>query len=187
MRDLGQWLGARECTRECIGKALDDGVSVVLVPGGQAEIFSTRSWGTDVAVYRGHKGFVNLAMRHRARLVPVFSFGEWEIMDNVYLPALQRRTRKWFGFPMPFWPYGLCGLPLPRKPPHGITVVVGRPIELPLAKDGDIDDDAVRKCHDLYFTALHDLFERHKAAAGYPKHAIRFDDGPARAHAKKRS
>ena len=102
MRDLGQWLGARECTRECIGKALDDGVSVILVPGGQAEIFSTRSWGDDVTVFRGHRGFVQLALRHRARLVPVFSFGEWEIMDNVYLPALQRRTRKWFGFPVPF-------------------------------------------------------------------------------------
>ena len=126
---------ARECTRECIGKALDDGVSVVLVPGGQAEIFSTRSWGTDVAVYRGHKGFVNLAMRHRARLVPVFSFGEWEIMDNVYLPALQRRTRKWFGFPVPFWPYGLCGLPLPRKPPHGITVVV----DVAVLGEGELD------------------------------------------------
>ena len=140
MRDLGQWLGARECTRECIGKALDDGVSVILVPGGQAEIFSTKSWGDDVTVFRGHRGFVQLALRHRARLVPVFSFGEWEIMDNVHLPRVQRVTRRWFGFPVPFWPYGLLGLPLPRKPPKGITVVVGRPIELPLAKDGYAPD-----------------------------------------------
>ena len=184
MRDLGQWLGARECTRECIGKALDDGVSVILVPGGQAEIFSTKSWGDDVTVFRGHRGFVQLALRHRARLVPVFSFGEWEIMDNVHLPRVQRVTRRWFGFPVPFWPYGLLGLPLPRKPPKGITVVVGRPIELPLAKDGRVDDDAVRRCHAKYFDALHDLFERHKAAAGYPKHAIVFDDGPPK-HKKK--
>ena len=184
MRDLGQWLGARECTRECIGKALDDGVSVILVPGGQAEIFSTKSWGDDVTVFRGHRGFVQLALRHRARLVPVFSFGEWEIMDNVHLPRVQRVTRRWFGFPVPFWPYGLLGLPLPRKPPKGITVVIGRPIELPLAKDGRVDDDAVRRCHAKYFDALHDLFERHKAAAGYPKHAIVFDDGPPK-HKKK--
>ena len=93
MRDLGQWLGMRECTRSCVGATLDGGASVVLVPGGQAEIFATKSWGTAVAVYRGHRGFVRLALEHRARLVPVFSFGEWELMDNVYFPTLQRAAR----------------------------------------------------------------------------------------------
>ncbi|KAJ1456413.1 diacylglycerol acyltransferase [Pelagophyceae sp. CCMP2097] len=128
MRDIGQWLGARECTSACIGKTLDGGTSILLVPGGQAEIFNAQSWGTTVAVHKSHKGFIKLALRHRARLVPVFSFGEWEMMDNISLPWLQRHSRKLLGFPFPFLPYGRFWLPLPRRPPHGITIVVGRPV-----------------------------------------------------------
>ena len=56
---------------EMCRRALTEGCSVVLVPGGQAEIFSTKSWGTEVTVFRAHKGFVRLALRHRRRLVPV--------------------------------------------------------------------------------------------------------------------
>ena len=41
------------------------------------------SWGQQVFIYKGHKGFVRMALRHRARLVPIFSMGEWELMGNV--------------------------------------------------------------------------------------------------------
>jgi len=175
MRDLGQWLGGRECTREAIGRALGEGTSVVLVPGGQAEIFSTTSSGNTVRVYRGHRGFVRLALQEKARLAPAFSFGEWELMDNVSAPSLQRWTKRRIGFPFPFWPYGRWGLPLPRRPPKGVTVVVGEPVDFPLA--GPVDEAAVAGLHARYFDALAALFERHKAAAGYPDHVLVFDDG----------
>ena len=49
-----------------------------VVPGGQQEIFTTRSWGQEVFCYRAHKGFVRLALKHRARLVRVQSSSNQE-------------------------------------------------------------------------------------------------------------
>ena len=183
MRDLGQWLGAREVTREAIGLSLRSGASVVLVPGGQAELFATSSYTKQVRIYRGHRGFVRVALQHRARLVPAFSFGEWELMDNVSMEGMQRWTRSWLGFPVPFWPYGRWGLPLPRRPPRGVRVVVGRPVDLPV--DGAVDEAAVEACHRAYFEALFDLFERHKERAGYGDHELVFFDSALDAVKKK--
>ena len=183
MRDLGQWLGVRECTREAIARALAADISVVLVPGGQAEIFTTKSWGQNVSVYRGHKGFVRLALKTRKRLLPVFAFGEWELMDNVYLPTLQAWSRTHFGFPFPFLPYGRFGLPLPRRPPKGVTIVVGRPLDVesfldPTLPTDEAIEDAVDKAHEAYFLSLQDLFHKFKAQAGYPDHCLHFHDAP---------
>jgi len=185
LRDLGQWLGSRECTREAIGKALDNEISVVLVPGGVAETFMTRSWDTTVFCYRGHRGFIRLALAHHRRVVPVFSFGEWELLDNVYWPRTQALTRRYIGFPIPFLPHGLCFLPLPRRPPRGITIVQGAPIDVEtfldralLDKDPKNIEQAVEKAHQAYFNQLFYLFEKYKANAGYPNHKLIFIDAP---------
>ena len=99
----------------------------------QAEIFTTTSYGNEVFLFRGHKGFVRMALRHRARLVPVLSMGEWELMDNVSWPRTQAFTRKLLGFPVPFAPYGEvvttskchncchCLVPVPFAPNGGAT------------------------------------------------------------------
>ena len=52
MRDLGQWLGARS-DEEAIGLSLRSGASVVLVPGGQAELFATSSYTKQVRISSG--------------------------------------------------------------------------------------------------------------------------------------
>lgn len=201
----------------------------------QAEIFTTTSYGTEVFLFRGHKGFVRMALRHRARLVPILSMGEWELMDNVSWPKTQAFTRKLLGFPVPFAPYGKptaesapshhagppsrsphrscrlashldvfsCGrsapcycqlrhepnvvtlrtgafmLPMPRRPKHGVTVLVGRPIDCRCEKDTpqqgglcEPSDADVDRVHALYFSALEGMFERHKAACGFPNHTL---------------
>ena len=183
MRDLGQWLGARECTREAMGRALEANRSVVLVPGGQAEIFTTHSWGPKVVIYRGHKGFVRLALAQRKRLVPVMAFGEWELMELLYWPKTQAITRRLFGFPFPFMPIGRFGLPLPRRPPRGVTTVVGQPLDVEDFLDTSIHpddprniDNAVTNAHAAYFDRLNEIFERYKVQAGYPHHYIEFHD-----------
>ena len=43
MRDINQWVGGREVSRDAISTLLGAKEAVVLVPGGQQEIFSTRS------------------------------------------------------------------------------------------------------------------------------------------------
>merc|ERR1719183_193979 len=128
-RDVVQWLGAREVSKEAIASVLQQGRSCIIIPGGQAEILLARSWGEEVYMLRGHKGFIRMALRHGARVVPVLSMGEWELLDNISMPRLQSLSRRIFGFPIPFWPVGVLYLPLPRRPPRGLTVIIGNPID----------------------------------------------------------
>ena len=137
-RDVVQWVGAREVSREAIGAVLKEEGTCIVVPGGQAEIALARSWGNEVFFLKSHKGFVRAAMQHRARLVPVVSFGEWELLDNISMPRVQNWTRSILGFPIPFWPVGVWYAPLPRRPSRGLTIVIGEPVEydLPAAAPG---------------------------------------------------
>jgi len=179
MRDLIHWLGGREVSKESIRRALRRREVVMLVPGGQAEIFTTRSWGTRVYLYRAHKGFVRLALQHRARLVPLLSMGEWQLMDNVSWPRTQALSRRLLGFPFPFAPYGAYFLPIPRRPRHGLTILIGRPIDYECAQlaEGDSpSDEEVDRAHKLYFDEVRRLFEKHKASCGYPDHQLVFLD-----------
>ena len=111
---------------------------------------------------------------------PVFSFGEWELMDNIYLPAVQKPTRKIFGFPIPFIPVGRYGLPMPRRPKHGITIVIGKPIEAkastPRRETGFFEptEEDVDRVHKSYFEAVRDLWNRYKVEAGYGQHSLLF-------------
>lgn len=176
MRDLGQWLGVRECTRDCIARTLKAGTSVVLVPGGQAEMLCNRSDASTISMYVGHRGFIKLALQLRTRLVPVFAFGEWTLMDNISLfPSLQRFTRRIFGVPFPFLPYG--ALPgIPRRPTKGITLVVGKPLDPEpylAAHQGQVTPAAVQAAHDAYYRRLENIFQTYKHAAGYPDIELR--------------
>ena len=74
-RDMIQWLGCREVSRDAIDICIKRQEDVVLIPGGQTEIFATCSWIKEVTVYTGHKGFIRMAMQSNADLVPIFSFG----------------------------------------------------------------------------------------------------------------
>lgn len=58
VRDLVSWCGLRQVSRRTFVRALQDKGSVMLVPGGQAELVHT--WRIkrrqEYAVYSGHKG-----------------------------------------------------------------------------------------------------------------------------------
>ena len=56
-----------------------------------------------------------MALQEGAHLVPILSFGEVDIMDNVRYPVLQQWFLKKIGIAFPHQPYGLFFLPIPRK------------------------------------------------------------------------
>jgi len=171
MKDLIQWLGAREVTKEAINRVLGEAKCAMLVPGGQAEIMTTKSWGNDVCMDRRHKGFVRMSLSCGVPLLPVLSMGEWMLLDNVYWPRMQALSRRCFGFPCPFLPYGAFPL-MPRRCP--IKLIVGQPLPCPEGISSPPTQKEVDEQHQQYFDRLESMFERHKSSCGFGDKVLRW-------------
>ncbi|XP_023650591.1 2-acylglycerol O-acyltransferase 2-A [Paramormyrops kingsleyae] len=145
-------------------------VAVVAI-GGAPESLDARPGALKLQVLN-RKGFVKLALKHGAQLVPVFSFGENELFDQMENPVgsplrcLQERMQKVMGVALPLFhargvfQYSFGLLPY-RKPIH---TVVGRPIQVvqnPCPSREDID-----ALHKTYLDELTQLFEENKANYG---------------------
>mmetsp|Transcript_27429 Transcript_27429/g.72036 ORF Transcript_27429/g.72036 Transcript_27429/m.72036 type:complete len:831 (+) Transcript_27429:69-2561(+) len=183
-RDLAQLMGSYEVSRVGFETALDNEGAVMLVPGGQAEMLSARSAQPEVVINTSHKGFVRLAMQSAARsaaeggggkvfLVPIYSFGENEMLDNVQIPRkLQQWSIKTLRANVLFLPYGsYCAPGFPRRVPA--TVVTGTPVEVPPVATPSRDQ--VDALHRLYMHELVAAFEQLKERAGCAGQIITFD------------
>uniref|UniRef100_A0A4X1UI27 Acyltransferase n=1 Tax=Sus scrofa TaxID=9823 RepID=A0A4X1UI27_PIG len=145
-----------------------------IVIGGVREAENTRP-GSYKLVLRNRKGFVRLALRHGAALVPVFSFGENDAFDKVEnLPGIWLR-----------WCHNVLkeitkitllrfifrGIPqhnfvlLPSRGPI-TTVGDGTPIEV--QKTPNPSQEEVDGLHQRYLKELSRLFEAHKLKYNVP-------------------
>lgn len=162
MRDLMQWTGGRDVSRSSFRRALASDKSCMLVPGGQAEMMESRSGDSELRILTKHSGFIRLAMQEGAALVPVLSFREVDILDNVRMPAVQ----KWFldriAVAVPHYPHGDFFLPIPRRVP--VTVVVGTPISVTKCEKPSEED--VGKVKQAYVAQLQRLFDKYREEAG---------------------
>ncbi|KAL6268532.1 hypothetical protein P5V15_001665 [Pogonomyrmex californicus] len=66
-------------------KSPNTGRATVLIVGGASESMESTP-GTYRIVVKRRKGFVKLALKHGAPLVPVFSFGETDLFNQIYRP-----------------------------------------------------------------------------------------------------
>jgi 2-acylglycerol O-acyltransferase 2 len=86
-----------------VSKAIKDGCSVSICPGGIAEMF----WGypkegclprEEYAFLRSRKGFIRIAMKHNVPVVPVYCFGNTHAMHKAKTPwileALSRSVNR---------------------------------------------------------------------------------------------
>jgi len=176
MREFCQYTGGLEVSRAVVSGMLKKKKSIMLVPGGQGEIMlhTRANLNNNIIELCGrHKGFVRMALRHDAELVPTFNFGELQAIENIYLPRIQGLGRIIFGFPLPFFPVGIWGfLPIPRK--VKMTWVIGEPIKTKARITGKPTEEEVDRFHLQYFTALKDLIEKHKHEAGYGTYKTSF-------------
>lgn len=67
LRDMAQFFGSFEVSREGFESALEKRGSVLLVPGGQAEMVFAKSNQRETVIHTSHKGFVRLAMQSAAK------------------------------------------------------------------------------------------------------------------------
>uniref|UniRef100_M3YWQ7 Acyltransferase n=2 Tax=Mustela putorius furo TaxID=9669 RepID=M3YWQ7_MUSPF len=146
---------------------------IIMVGGAQESLYAVP--GKHCLILRNRKGFVRLALRHGASLVPVYSFGENDIFKfkafatNSWQYLCQITFKRIMGFsPCIFWGQGLFSanswglLPFARP----ITTVVGRPIPVPQRLDPT--EEEVDHYHMLFMEALEQLFEDHKESCGVP-------------------
>ncbi|XP_055403301.1 2-acylglycerol O-acyltransferase 2-like [Bubalus kerabau] len=141
---------------------------LAIIVGGVQEALDARRGGYKL-VLRNRKGFIRLALMHGADLVPIFSFGENDIYDQVenspgtWLRWFQDRLQKVTGGSIPLF-YGSFGLMPYRRP---ITTVVGKPIEV--QKTPHPSQEEVDRLHQRYMKELENLFEAHKLKYNVPR------------------
>ncbi|KAL2094356.1 hypothetical protein ACEWY4_009075 [Coilia grayii] len=148
------------------------GNAVVIVVGGAAESLECAP-GVNSVTLKNRKGFVKVALQQGADLVPVYSFGENEVYQQLFFKEgswwrfAQRKLQKFLGFaPCIFHGCGLFsseswGLMPYCKP---ITTVVGEPITVP--KTEDPSQDVVDMYHAMYIMSLKNLFDKNKTRFG---------------------
>ena len=143
------------------------GRAITIVVGGARESLETRP-GTLRLVLRRRKGFVKLAVRAGADLVPVLAFGENDIytqLDREHHPWLykaQLALKKLLGFTLPaFHARGIfnydVGIQPYRRP---INVVVGRPIRV--MQQAAPDKEYVEELHQCYVNELKWIWDEYK-------------------------
>lgn len=165
IRELVLWSGGIDVSRDSVQYALQHDKNVLLIPGGQREMRYSRSSKQRVVLVNRHKGFCKLAIQHGCKLVPIYSFGEHELMDNIHLPTIQSRTTRVLGYMFPMLPYGRFYSPLPNT--VQLTFVVGEPIAVQQCDTPT--QQQIDSLHTEYYHELTKLFYQYRAQAGYPE------------------
>lgn len=143
------------------------GRAITIVVGGARESLDAQPHSLRLVLKR-RKGFVKLAIRTGADLVPVLAFGENELYDQVQseqhplIHRIQLVVKKVMGFTIPlFHARGVfnydIGLMPYRRP---LNIVVGKAIKV--AQQGKPDDSYVDEIHALYVCELERIWQEWK-------------------------
>lgn len=143
------------------------GSAITIVVGGAAESLSARPGTADLTL-RKRLGFIKVAIQHGADLVPVFSFGENDIYEQMpnekgtTVYALQKKFQSVFGFTLPLFHgrgllnYNLGLMPYRRQ----IVAVIGKPIHVTQSDKPHIDE--VMRIQKLYIDELTRIWNTYK-------------------------
>lgn len=181
LRNIMGWLCAGSAKYDVLKRGLTRGEvpmtktrhpkHLFILPGGIAEIFVSRPQSHDI-VFKSRRGLCRLSLETKAMLIPCYVFGGTDFFENLatssgLLAKVSRALR--IGVTI-FW--GRFGLPIPYSPK--VTMVIGDPIPLP-AIDGEKGvDGAIDLLHAEFMVKMQALFDKYKAAAGYPDAVLHF-------------
>lgn len=136
--------------------------------GGAAESLESHP-DTYRLILKNRMGFIRMALKTGASLVPVFSFGENDVFKQLPNPKhsrvwkVQNFIKSWTAIGPAFWhgkglieeSFGFIAF---RKP---IYTVVGKPITVVKNEKPTVEE--VNELHEIYVTNLRELFDTHKA------------------------
>ncbi|PSN65323.1 diacylglycerol O-acyltransferas-like protein 2B [Corynespora cassiicola Philippines] len=174
-REYALRMGLASVSRESIENILSKGGrngegmgrAVTVVVGGAREALDSHPGSLRLVLNR-RKGFVKMAIRTGADLVPVIGFGENEIYEQLdakshpYVHKFQLLVKKIMGFTVPlFHARGIfnydVGMMPYRRP---LNIVVGRPICV--VQDNEPDNEYVNRVHEDYVKELLRVWDDHK-------------------------
>ncbi|CAL4078707.1 unnamed protein product [Meganyctiphanes norvegica] len=170
-REILMASGMASCSKESmdylLGQAPGSGHAVLLVPGGAKESTNAKP-GTAILYLKKRIGFIKIALRHGASLVPIYSFGENEIYNSVDNPEgsllrkFQDKLEQLVGLsPVIFQGRGIFqysfGLMPFRKPMY---TVVGAPIDVQQVTEPTTEQ--IMNLHSKYVDALTELYNKHR-------------------------
>ncbi|KAK3311252.1 diacylglycerol acyltransferase-domain-containing protein [Chaetomium strumarium] len=176
-RDYILAMGIQSVSKESIANILSRGGlngegmgrAVTIVIGGARESLEAQP-GTMRLVLAERKGFVKMAIRTGADLVPVLAFGENDLYDQVsprehpLLHRLQMWVLRTLKFTLPFlhgrgiFNYDVGLMPY-RRP---LNIVVGKPIPVAQAREGEIKSSEIDRLHREYVRELSKMWETYK-------------------------
>ncbi|KAI8924669.1 diacylglycerol acyltransferase [Entophlyctis helioformis] len=168
-RELILALGMVSVSRRSCDNILSKGPGngILIVVGGAAEALNAFPKTYDLVIKKRF-GFVKVALRHGASLVPVFSFGENDIWGQVPNPKgsllrkVQNAVKRVVRISPPLvygrgvFQYSFGLMPF-RRP---IVTIIGTPIDCP--KIDDPTDEQVREYHQKYLDGLQRIYDEHK-------------------------
>ena len=156
LKDIIGIFGIVDASAKVLGRRLlrRKGSCVIYVVG-LIELF--KSTPTRETVFlKKRKGFVKVALRTGADLIPIYSFGNTTCLEALKWGPLASLSRKLGVSVTLFW--GRFGLPVPKK--VKLVYARGRPLGLPhIPNPTDADVD---KYHQLYCEKLVALFDNYK-------------------------
>lgn len=170
-RDLVLALGNIDASKPVAKKALHDGYSLGIIPGGEREQMLTE-YGKFKIFLRHRKGFVKLAVEFGVDIIPYFCFGETHAYrtSNFLLGFRQWLCRK-TQIAIPFFYNWRWSIPVPFMPqekPKQFVVCFGRTIRVAKLSPKDLNfRDAVNKVHEEVMVEVQRIFESRKRHLGY--------------------
>ena len=135
--------------------------SLLLYPGGVKEQIRTSN-NKEIVWLSDRKGFIKLAIKHGASLIPCYSFGVSKVWTyfNERLFTFRDWLRRTFSIGIPlFIGYGF----IPYSAP--IYTICGEPIHVDKVKNPT--QEQIDQLHSVYVQKLYELYEKYKAEYGY--------------------
>ena len=171
LREALLLLNARSVTGKVVERLAAAGLNVGVQPGGIPEQLQS-DHRREIAFFAPKLGFIRLAMRHGAPLLPAYIFGENQAYTTSDLGRrLSHGAHRYLG--MPFVPVlGKWYLPWLVPKPTQIHVRWGAPVPVGPPND-DPTDAEVEAVYEAYVAELLRVFDKHKDACLPPDVAAR--------------
>ncbi|KAJ3787258.1 diacylglycerol acyltransferase-domain-containing protein [Lentinula aff. detonsa] len=168
-RDIILAMGVCSVSKKSCSNILKSGPgsAITIVVGGAAESLSAHPGTADLTL-RKRLGFIKIAIQHGADLVPVFSFGENDIYEQMpnqqgtTIHTLQKKFQSVFGFTLPLFHgrgllnYNIGLMPYRRQ----IVAVIGKPIHVEQCDKPAIQE--VMRVQQMYIEELTRIWNAYK-------------------------